>query len=184
MAEKTRKHFAKKVLFILLLITIGALYLAMPYLSKMHLLYLGYCLEEKRYLTDQEKCDIAAMAIVKEKDIYITHHYSRLSESGQKIWAERLVKKYDYSSLKEFYELNPNCCKFVEKFEHPDRPPFAVPCGEKISGLLNTFVSITYIFAFNEQDSSEPIELISTFGLSNCGKLWTRSELVELQQSK
>jgi hypothetical protein len=180
-------HKRKVFILLILLVCLPVFFITVFYLSNMTSRDSdfcpkgddGYCVAEKRYLTDQEKCDIAVKEVIKERERYVSRYYYTLNEAGKQIRSERLIKQYDYASMEEFYAMNSDCCRFVEEFWHPDRPPYTIPCEAKASGLLNTFITITYIFAYDEYNSNKPIEHIATFALSNCGKLWTRNELLD-----
>lgn len=169
-AKRSKKKIILVTVIILLLALIGL----------MLILANGYCPELGRSLTDQEKCDIAVQAIINDKGRYIQYPY--INEDGKKLPYNKIVQMYDYSSLEEFYAMNPDCYKFVETIDTPDAPPFTIPYREKISGRLNTFIIVSYIFAFDKQNNNAPIYKGRIFGLSNCGELWTYQKILRLQE--
>lgn len=133
------------------------------------MLYSGYCPTEKRYLTAKEKYDIVVTEIITEKT-QTMHEYTTVNEDGKKVTSKKIVSKYPYSGLEEFYALNPNCCFVVKEFYNEARK-FSIPCGKKINGRLNVLIYISYIFAFDEQDNNRPIRRGAYYGMSNCGQL-------------
>lgn len=168
-----RNHlgFAIKGLLLLLFVVSAA------YLPNAIMLYSGYCPKEKRYLTSQEKLEIAVADTVNRR-VQLSFEDYTMNEAGEKIHSRKLIPQYRYSSLNEFYELNPNCCFFIENFQREARK-FYTPCGKKLTGELNVLIYISYIFAFRESDNS-PIYSGRELGLSNCGKLLTNLDVIML----
>lgn len=112
-------------------------------------------MEKGRYLTDQEKFDIVALNIVEGRAISYTKNDT--------------IEEYSYSSVAEFYAMNPNCFKFVDKVEIPDGPYTEIPYYAKYHGRLSTLIEATFIFGFDEQNDNKPIIKQKIYGLSNCG---------------
>jgi hypothetical protein len=158
------------ILFILVLSTL--------YLPKAILLYSGYCWEEGRYLTTQEKFDLVVMNIINEK---AWRNSYTVNEVGGKIFSEEMIETFKYSSLKEFYALNPNCCEFVETLVE-EGEVFTVPFRARVSGHLNIFVRAYYIYDFDKQNNNLPLYAEKYFGVSNCGELLTPREVVRLHR--
>lgn len=126
------------------------------YLSKVMLLYSGYCFEKERYLTTQEKFDVVVAEIIRED-------------------------KLSYATLEEFYAANPNSCELVERFRHPDET-FIISFMDRASGRLNIFVRVFYVYDFDRQNNV-PLYAEKYFGISNCGKLWTSKEIIKHHDS-
>jgi len=141
-------------------------------LPKALILYSGYCLEEKRFLSDQEMFDLAAQKIVNEKDLYLSHSYYKVNEDGKKIRVDKNIRNFKYSNIEEFYDMNPNCCKFVS-YVQDDGGKHRIHFCKKFTGQINKIVAATYIWGFNKDDD-KLVSVIGKFGASNCGdKLWT-----------
>ncbi|UQZ88846.1 hypothetical protein C4J81_06385 [Deltaproteobacteria bacterium Smac51] len=145
---------------ILLLLALSALYL-----PKAMLLYSGYCFEEECYLTTQEKFDIVVREIISEKN-----------ESNSK----EGVEIFNYSSLEDFYAINQDCCEFTEIIWY-DGEIFFVPFGARISGQLNIFIRVYYLYGHESQNNNVPVYVERYFGLSNCGRLWTPYDVYRLR---
>lgn len=141
--------------------------------------YSGYCFEQERYLTSQEKFDLAATTIINRKEKTLHDDYT-INEAGEKIRYKRYIANYKYSNLAEFYALNPNCCFFLKQIEDGEARRYSIPWGKRISGRLNALIYVSYIFAFDEQNHNRPIYGGAYFGISNCGKLLSSGETISL----
>ena len=168
---------------ILILLVISALYL-----PKAMLLYSGYCLEKKRYLTTQEKFDIVVSQIIREEKwrtpYSVNEAGGKVFPEGGKDFSKESIKTLNYSSLEEFYAQNPNRCELVGMLVDDDIQVFDIPFAVRLKGRLNTFVRVFYLYDFDKQNDNQPIYIERYFGLSNCGEVWTPNEVFRLHQPK
>ncbi|MDL2260506.1 hypothetical protein LJB99_06525 [Deltaproteobacteria bacterium OttesenSCG-928-K17] len=132
------------------------------------------------HLTTQEKFDIVVAGIVNDKRImqHTVCDYT-VNEAGERVCLTRLVKNYKYSSVEEFYAINPNCCVIVDDIFDGERS-FYVPQKLKKSGKLDTIINVSYVSAFDELNSNRPIKSGTTFGLSRSGQLYSLGEMLNL----
>jgi hypothetical protein len=163
-------------LFIAVLLIAGMLYL-----PKAILLYSGYCWEEGRYLTNQEKIDIAVKEVINQQSRRWSYDYT-VNEAGGKVYLRNEKREtFRYSNLKEFYALNQNCCDFLDIYLSGETY-INIPFIERISGHLNTSIRVFYIYYYDEKNNNIPIYEETCFALSNCGKLWTSREMSGLHR--
>lgn len=140
------------------------------YLPEAMLLYSGYCREEKRYLSDQEKFDEVVTELIGRRVSVLPY---TVNEFGGKSYAKTgfVDASLRYSSLEEFYALNPGCCELVEFYRSSDGI-VSIPCSKRASGEINALVRIFYIYDFDAQNSKQPLYREDYFIVSNCGKVW------------
>lgn len=106
-----------------------------------------------------------------------------VNEAGGKVLLNEAVEiSFSYSSLEEFYALNPNCCELVEVFDGGERRNNTIPFGERVCGRLNTLVRVFYIYDYDQQNGGLPLYREKYFGLSNCGESWTAEEVIRLHK--
>lgn len=175
-------------IIILLFLLISAFFL-----PRAVLLYSGYCFEKNGYLSTQEKFNIVATWVINEQkasgDRRLTFVHPEpgwrraytVNEAGGKIFLNEAVEiTFRYSSLEEFYALNPDGCEFVEMF-FDEGKKYDVPFLSRVNGHLNILVRVFYIYDF-DQDNDMPLYRERYFGLSNCGKLLTQGDIVRLHE--
>lgn len=175
-------------------LTLLVLIVSAIHLPKAMLLYSGYCFKEERYLTTQEKFDIVVAHIISRKEIldrgqYINYdppeegwrHAYTVNEAGGKVWLNEAVKtSFRYSSLKEFYALNPDSCELVEIYSDSGEQAY-VPFWYRLAGRINIIVRVFYIYDFDRENDNQPIYKEEYFALSNCGGLY--GDIIELQHN-
>jgi len=185
-----KKYFLQWLIIILLLISVF-------YLPKAMLLYSGYCFKEERYLGEQEKFNIVVTEIINRKDAAEDQHSAYVfpaegrrrraytaNEAGGKLWLTEVLKtSFRYSSLEEFYALNPNSCELVETLVGGEYLWLGIPFRARAGGCLNTIVRVFYIYDFDEENENQPVYKEEYFGLSNCGELWTDWDIIKLHES-
>lgn len=138
----------------------------------------------------QEKFDIVVTKIINEENWRLPY---TVNEFGGKVlpggyvyqegWRNHYagtVRTFEYSSLKEFYTRNPNCCELVEVLIGGERLKVTIPFEERVCGRLNTLVRVFYIYDYDARNNNLPLYAERYFGLSNCGDLWTDDEVIEL----
>jgi hypothetical protein len=74
-----------------------------------------------------------------------------------------------YKDVKEFLEINPNCCVFTMRTEEGRRPSFV----DRITGYVATYVivkfKVIYLDENNVESYAESGEIVA---VKNCGKSW------------
>jgi hypothetical protein len=149
------------------------------FVPKTMLISSGYCWEEERYLSNQEKFDIVALAIINEREPVTPYRVN--SFSGRAYLPEN-IKPYRYADLEEFRILNPNSCELVNWI--PGREgKIGLSLPSKQDGRLTALVRIIYIYAFDRRNNDRPIYAERHFGISNCGHLLTPEAVDDLYVS-
>lgn len=142
--------------------------------------YSGYCFKQKRYLSDQEKIDIAVAYIIahlkpRERPVtsYATSPFVEYEERGiQKHvrandWPDDQIK---YQDISDFYEINKDCCKLVLEGREGFKPSF----WDRISGRTSALVYVRYTVRFLTDDGIERLGKVEAYpAISNCGHIWS-----------
>jgi hypothetical protein len=116
----------------------------------------GFCIAEKRYLTDSELMDIA-VDNVRRSHLAHYNNKSGLGVSGS------LIR---YADLNEFKTVNSNCCSLSPTAQEGFKPPWS----RKLFGRFRTFVRVNYAEESASGDQSTPIMREAFIAVTNCGK--------------
>lgn len=150
----------------LIVISISAVYVVV----RLGLNYSGYCYEQKRYLTDQEKIEIAVREILRFYPPTLTEY--GVSQGGENVvrWFSP-EKAIPYQSVEDFFKINKECCEITD-YEKGD---FGQK-GERISRLNKLLgdtsdnVRVRYrVRYFDERGSLMTRQYESYIAISNCG---------------
>ena len=136
--------------------------------------YSGYCFKEKRYLSDEEKINLAVQHVVRFYPPNIP--YEIVVENGEqkKIRTGRSPKNsLPYRDLKEFLELNPNCCRVVMRANFSDGERYIVEFWDRLFGRTSCLVEVKYFVRYRDDAGVAHSYPAETFpAISNCGYLW------------
>ncbi len=157
------KFITKRILFFL-----GSI-VAVFLISRLSLNYSGYCHNEGRYLSDQEKIDLAVLHIVSSYPPVIDV-YDKSSESDVFVGRISPENPIKYSCVEEFYDENKNCCEISETGKNGVETPLTY----KLLGSLDKYVRVEYKVKYKDL-SGNMIEVVDTsfVAISNCGHAWS-----------
>lgn len=152
--------------------------------------YSGYCFEQSRYLTDDERLQHAVEGVLGNYST-ITYAYDVLPKPGFEVVRDESrccgqgdVSKYDksvgavaispeqlisYHDIKEFRERNPDCCSFDRKGLYGEVG--STSFWHKITGYSAGFTNIK--FKVRYRDAGNQIQTkfsAQSFNLTNCGR--------------
>lgn len=169
----------KRYRFILIVLILSALTASAFYLPRAMMVFSGYCLSEERYLTPQEKIDIAVLKDIISspiKRVDITDY--TLNEVGEKIASKRFISSYQYASLEEFYALNPDCCFFFKEYPYGGVGNRSIPLHKRLQGHLTPpYLYINYVVAFDWQNNNTPVYRWNYYAFTNCGGLYVNPDI-------
>ena len=163
---KTKKSLIVLVAILLLGLAGYAIYLA-------HLSYSGYCFEQKRFLTDDEKIRAVVREILvrypKSGDVV---HELKIVD-GKRVWTKR--KKWPespvpYESIDHFLRLNPDCCS-VSDLATYGTGLVKISVMQRVLGRASDFVRINYYLRYLDEKGNENKKLIQDERVVNqCAK--------------
>ncbi len=117
----------------------------------------GYCIAEKRFLSDDEKIGRAIMQIERRSNF---SHY----ENGRiNIWP-----RIKYESVNDFLAKNPNCCRL-----NPDEPrETGYSFGNAIYGSAHDIIVLEYKARYMDENGNEQsVQVREDNVVGNCGRL-------------
>lgn len=116
----------------------------------------GFCVAERRYLTESEQMNAAI------DNVYQSHLAHYKNKSGLGI-SGPLVR---YAGLDEFKSVNPNCCSLSGTAQEGYR----VSWTRQLIGNFRTFVRVNYAEEAGSGDQSTPIMREVFVAVTNCGR--------------
>jgi len=131
----------------------------------------GFCFNERRFLTDEEKIDLVLDEVIKSYPPVLVEH---LTLNNGKIVSKWFHPKnaIAYKNKSEFFKINDKCCEIVNfgkgDFGLEGSP---IPFFSKLSGGISTFVRVRYLVRFKYSNSNKIFE--SYYAVSNCGRVWS-----------
>ncbi|MDP3251151.1 MAG: hypothetical protein Q8M77_04500 [Hydrogenophaga sp.] len=162
------KYLIRKNVLMGVMILVPALYIA----NTARLNYQGYCVSERKYLSDEEKIRVAAASILAQYPPAVILRKIRDGAIEQYTPPEQPIY---YRNIDEFIALNAGCCKIIPKFSSDDRLPNLLERG---TGTIYGIADITYQVRY--LDNSELMQVTQArtrLPVSNCGlpKRWWNS---------
>lgn len=135
--------------------------------------YSGFCFKEKRFLSDEEKINVAVADVLRSYPPNVP--YENVVEGGErkKIRTNRPPKfPIPYRDIKEFFDLNPGCCKVVMQGTH-DGEFAGVNFFDKLFGRTSCLVEMSFVVRYRDESGVVHSHLVKTIpAISNCGYLW------------
>lgn len=129
----TSKYLILNTLSLLILYAIG----------RMGLNYTGYCFKRHRYLTDQEKIDIAVTQMLRS-------FLPNLKEPVQLPDGRRATRFFTpknatrFQSIDEFYALNKDCCEVTDYVKWDKaHPGDKIPLLQRLVGRVSGYDSLS-----------------------------------------
>lgn len=141
------------------------------YVAKLN--YAGYCFAEDKYLSDAEKIRKAVEATLKNYPpsnlIGYRHDLQRDDQVPQP--AGQVIH---YSSVDEFYSLNPECCAVSPVVAYKGSESYGAEFREKVTGTISGFVYMNYSVRYKDTNAVvQSIKVVSYLPISNCGEIVT-----------
>ena len=148
-----------KVIKVFLLIVVAVLLGKCVYSS--HLNYTGYCIEEERFLSEEEMLNAAVQKHLR-RTVWTRYKVNGVSDIAR--------AKLNYGSVEEFLSKHPNCCKLTDKEKVGYDSYRQIGFLSKIWGDARTLVVIEH----PEQgvDSEGVLQqgiVTETYAIKNCG---------------
>jgi hypothetical protein len=129
------------------------------------LTYNGYCISQRRYLSEQEIFDTAIIETMRRPT------YPRVVSLPQGVRLEAW-KVIPYSDIEEFKRQNPSCCSFTPP-NVGDRTPFYISFWDQLFGGANHFVAVKYWVRYLDGHNQEQTEETTAYiRLAACGQPW------------
>jgi hypothetical protein len=126
----------------------------------------GFCFSELRFRSDQEFID-AAIA----REMTLSSYVKRDTRPGFIDFTS--VSVVPYSTLSDFKERNPDCCKIIQ-FNTGDGPYTSF--SQRLSGSAARAVSLTYTLHYREgAGETRDLTATSRYVVTNCGAARTTS---------
>jgi hypothetical protein len=116
--------------------------------------YSGFCLSERRYLTEREVIDIG-----------VREHFQKYPPAAYADFS-KVVRPIDYASVGDFMVRNPKCCSVTETSREGVTPGLI----DRLVGRFAGFVRIEYKLEDNVPGA--PDKNVVWVAVTNCGKPW------------
>jgi len=142
--------------------------LAIAYIAlRSGLNYSGFCLEQRRFLTDGEKIEIVVRRILNSYPpalkTYVTNPDGRRAIN----WS-RPEKPIPYSSIEEFFAVNPDCCEVTLR-EHPKQGG-TISLIDRLLGITSANVRVRYQVRYLDENKQPNTEYVEPYwAVSSCG---------------
>jgi hypothetical protein len=117
--------------------------------------YSGFCFEEMRYLSDEEKIRGAIANLLKNYNTSWYAHHTITEKVGDKTKYQAYVywQNIPFKDIDEFLKENPHCC-VINRGGEDHLPEF----WEKIFGRCNYFIGMKYRFKYVEKKLKYPVD--------------------------
>ncbi len=129
--------------------------------------YAGYCLDQNKFLSDEEKIRIAVGFVQSHSSVVIERH-----EGNQNI-AESF-KAVPYKNFSDFMDKNPNCCAFKDD-PHRPRPDGILPASinwGKFLGRSAANVFVNYKAQYVDKNGAiKSTPQYRRVNIQNCGRV-------------
>jgi uncharacterized protein YxeA len=128
----------------------------------------GYCKRKYRYLTDEEKIDIAIEYIM---DGYppVIDILERQGEDIVRVDVNQPKNPIYYDSIEEFKIINKECCQLTEE----DGSGYQVSFFTRARGDFSTYVRVRYKVRYINSENELSEEKKERFvAITNCGTAW------------
>ena len=124
--------------------------------------YDGYCFENKKYMSPEERKHALVEHIIKTYPPAIM----KTTVAGGFAFNPP-SKPVRYASVEDFLAENKSCCQIVAIRDETEGAPSFL---EKITGTVRDYVKVSYDVKFlDEEGRQKNIKQITSFAMSNCG---------------
>ncbi|HSC74692.1 MAG TPA: hypothetical protein VLB90_00460 [Pseudomonadales bacterium] len=128
--------------------------------------YTGYCHAEGRYLSDEEKIDLAI------RDILQTYPPVLTENAVGVIHSKRPENPVYYTDITEFKSSNNNCCNITQV--GPEGKNDRASLYSRITGRISGFVHVKYLVRYKDEQGTGLSKSIDTYpAITNCGAIWS-----------
>jgi len=124
--------------------------------------YAGYCFEEQKTLSDNEKIRAVVSNVLKK---YPPAVIRTPVDNGWRVSAPD--KPIYYKDVDEFLALNPGCCELTETRGPEEGGPYFM---ERLTGTVSGYARIDYLVRYRENDVVKSVQSKNHLPISNCGK--------------
>jgi len=165
------QYFRIKKLLRRVILAAGLILVAIA-IGRFSLNYSGYCFEEHRFLSNEEKISIAI------RDVFGTYP-PNLIEYGENLGEVIVIGGHTpahpiyYKDIDTFRAENTDCCRLTQRMERT-KSKFPIQLGSRLSGDANTFVEVIYKLKYIDESGVERSQIhIEYVAISNCGHAWS-----------
>lgn len=128
--------------------------------------YTGYCHAEGRYLSDEEKIDLAI------KNILQTYPPVLTDNAAGVIHSKRPDNPAHYADINEFKSANKNCCEITQATN--DGEGYRVSLYSRITGSISGLVHVKYLVRYKDETGNQVLRPYETSpAITNCGSIWS-----------
>jgi hypothetical protein len=121
----------------------------------------GFCWNQKRYLSDDEKIHAAITAINEQKSITIT------SETNDTVQFKNF-EYMPYKNVDDFLRENPSCCRVLYSPYKDSVAPRKFM--DRIWGLGGGSVEVTFNASYKDGEEVKSLSLVKYVKMTNCAK--------------
>jgi hypothetical protein len=135
--------------------------------------YSGFCCTQGRYLSDEEKINIAVQYFLAAYPPVIEHEVVNPDGSRKQVTAPP-PQAVRYRDVDEFFRLNPGCCEVVKEVKTSGGETLSLDFWNRLAGLSSSFVRVKYLVRYQDEQNTvrtHPVEAALAF--SNCGHVWS-----------
>jgi hypothetical protein len=150
--------------FVVAVISIALAYAAL----RLGLNYSGFCLEQRRYLSDSEMIEIAIERLLRSYPPTLIELVTYPDGRSAHRWftPERALP---YRSVQEFLAVNPDCCEVTMR-ENP-KLGGDISLGMRLLGKTAANVRVRYQVRFLDANGQTITEYVEPYvAISNCGR--------------
>jgi hypothetical protein len=122
--------------------------------------YSGFCIKEARFLSDEEKIEMAISEIIlrSQGDLIVPKQADGTT----------VLKAVRYKNVADFMAINKDCCEITTRASEGGTPP--VLC--KITGSFSSYAHIKYIRRHLDIDGKIIVHPVNAYlHVSNCGEI-------------
>lgn len=128
--------------------------------------YTGYCHAEGRYLSDEERINLAITNILQTYPPVLTENAVGVIHSKQP------ENSIIYADIADFKSINKNCCEILQKTN--DGEGYKVSLFSKISGNISGLVYVKYLVRYRDEKGNELSKIHEVYpAITNCGAIWS-----------
>jgi hypothetical protein len=128
--------------------------------------YTGYCHAEGRYLSDEERINLAITNILQTYPPVLTENAVGV------IHAKRPDNPIYYADIAEFKSANNNCCNITQV--GPEGKNDRVSLYSRITGSISGLVHVKYLVRYKDEHGNYLSKTHETYpAITNCGAIWS-----------
>lgn len=132
----------------------------------------GYCYKQRRFLTNQEKIEIAVKEIIRSYPPVVTANITINNGKSATRWFA--PKNFiPYQSSDEFFKINKDCCEVTEHRKGDFwQKGEKLSLFEKLFGFTSSYIRIRYQVRYFDENGKLTINYVEPYiAISSCGKI-------------